>query len=566
MMAVRPLFLLFFNAATTLVALFERLWRMALRPKPLEWVVYDLHGRLDRGDPDDRGTWHWRLPQGPRVTSVADLRHELEYLKASPVRGIIVKLRDVRCGLAVMRELRALLEDFANSGKEVVIHTDQMGNREYWFASVATRLWMAPRGRLELIGFAASSMAAARPLRRLGIVFDVIRAGVFKSAGELVGADHVSAEQKHQMEDLVGDLNGLFLTDVARGLGLSKDDVQGLVDRGPYSAAGARTAGLIDDVAYADEVRERLGADAQGAPRRARIGPFRALLASQSTAVESRPFRDRRPMVAVLDMEGIITPGKSRAAPWTSPVAGAESLVPALNRLRLMKEVKAVVLRIDSRGGSAAASDLIWRAVKRLDATKPVIAYFDDVAASGGYYIGAGARRILASPTCITGSIGVFLMRPNFAGTLEKLEVDEATVKRGARAAIYRTDHALSDDERAALQESVRETYEDFLQVVAQGRNLPMETVRELAEGRVYVATRAANLGLVDALGTLEDAIKAANEAAKLEEKARVLWLKASPEGWREMIRAFREGDANELWKSPITDSIQALWAGESPL
>lgn len=562
---MRPLLLLFVNAFGTLLSVFESGWRLLLRPKPVEWVVYDLHGRLERGDPDERTAWHWRLPSGPRVESVAQLRRELNHLKGTPVRGVVFKLRDLRAGMAVVRELRALLEEFRTSGKEVLVHADQLGNREFWLASVASRLWMTPRGRLELIGFAASSMAAARPLRRLGVVFDVIRAGVFKSAGELVGADHVSDAQKQQLDEMVGDLNDIFLTDVARGLGLSKEDVQKLVDGGPYSANGARTVGLIDDVAYSDEVRERLGHDSPGGPRRARLGPFRAVLATQAATALGRRLRDRRPSIAVLDIEGIITPGKSRAAPWTSAVAGAESLVPALTRLRYMDEVEAVVLRIDSRGGSAAASDLIWRAVKKLDATKPVIAYFDDVSASGGYYIGAGARQIFAAPTCITGSIGVFMMRPNFAGTLEKLEVDQATVRRGARATVYRTDQALSDDERAALQQSVHETYDDFIKVVAEGRHLPEETVRTLAEGRVYVATRAQSLGLVDTLGTLDDAIEAARVAAKITEPTRTVWWHATPEGWREVIRMLRDGDANDLWNGGRVDSIQAVWLGESP-
>src|SRR5205814_936868 len=144
-------------------------------------------------------------------------------------------------------------------------------------------------------------------------------------------------------------------------------------------------------------------------------------------------------------------------------------------------------------------------AARRLNEKKPVIAFLDDVAASGGYYIAAAARRIVAEPTCVTGSIGVFALRPNFAATLEKLEVDSITVQRGARAAIYRAEHPLTESERAALDESVRETYESFLQVVAEGRQMPLDRVRPLAEGRVYLAPRARDLGLVDDLGSLED-------------------------------------------------------------
>ncbi len=556
------------NAAFALLALFESLWRLVLRARAVEWVVYDLHGQLERGDVDDRPWWGWRLPRGPRPDSLAALRQELDYLRTAPVTGVVLKLRDLHCGAGVLGELRSALAALRASGREVVLHADQMGTREYWLATVANRVWMTPRGRLELTGFAASSMAAARPLRQLGVTFDVVRAGAYKSAGELFGADQVSAEQKHQLDELLGDLNDVFVSQSAEGRGRTPAELQALVDRGPYSARGAEAAGLIDGVAYADEVRERLASLTDGPEssghRRARLGPFRAVIARGRTSASAQPWRDRRPAIAVLDIEGLITGGKSRAAPWMSATAGSDSLVPALLRLRLMDHVKAVVLRIDSRGGSAAASDLIWRAVHRLNQVKPVIAFLDDVAASGGYYIAAGARRIIAAPTCITGSIGVFLMRPNYAGTMEKLGVDHATISRGARAAIYRADHALTEDERQSLQEQVKETYDDFVRVVADGRQMPEERVRSLAEGRVYLATRAKTVGLVDELGTLDDALAAARSAAQVPD-ARILWSHATPTGWIEVLRMLRGGSVDEAAPRGLQDPIQALWAGEQP-
>jgi protease-4 len=379
-----------------------------------------------------------------------------------------------------------------------------------------------------------------------------------------VGADHVSAEQQKQMDELIGDLNELYVADVARGRGRTPEEVQAIIDQGPYSARTALAAGLIDGLAYADEVRALLGRDSRGGPRRARLGPFSAVLASQAPPTPWRRLRDRRPAVAVLDVDGIITGGKSRSAPWMSATAGSDTLVSALTKLRLMPEVKAVVLRINSRGGSAAASDLIWRAAVRLNQEKPVIAYLDDVAASGGYYIAAAGRRIIAAPTCITGSIGVFMMRPNLAGLFEKLEVDRATVRRGARATIYRTDHALTDDERKALQEQVIETYDEFIQVVTEGRSLPEARVRELAEGRVYLATRAKQVGLVDEMGTLSDAIEAAAQAAQLKRSPRLIWWHAAPSGLMELLRLVRQRDSDDA--DARMEPLQALWLGEAPL
>jgi protease-4 len=554
------------NAIVTLLAIFTAFWRRVIPSRPVEWIVYDLHGRLERGDAGELPGWSWRPPRGARPESVAALRRELDFLRTTSIRGIVLRLRSLHSGIGVLMELRAVLATWRQSGREVVIHSDQLSLRDYWLASGAGRIWLAPRGRLELAGFASSSMAAARPLRRLGIEFDVIRAGAFKSAGELFGADEVSPEQKQQLDELIGDMNTVFIKDVADGRGRSPEEIQSAVDQGPFSARTAREAGLIDDCAYADEVRARLALVADGRPqtppRRARLGPFKAIFTSRGAPARGRPWRDHRPAIAVLDVEGVITSGKSRAAPWMSATAGSDSLVPALTRLRLMPEVKAVVLRIDSRGGRAAPSDLIWRAAKRLNEVKPVIAFLDDVAASGGYYIAAAARRILAAPTCVTGSIGVFMLRPNFAGALDKLEIDRATVRRGARATLYRTDHALTEDERQVLQEQVKETYDDFVRVVAEGRRMTEDRVRSLAEGRVYLATRAREIGLVDALGTLDDALLAAREAADVPGTARTLWWHATPTGWREIVRMLRDG-TEERAMNP--DPIQALWTGEMP-
>jgi protease-4 len=552
---VRILMLFVRNVVVAFLALSQATFRKLFRTKPVEWVVYELSGRVGRGSPDSHTSFAWRAPHGPRISTLVQLERELALLRETPdVRGVLIKLRDVRCTAAVFRELRGLLRDFRASGREVVFHADSLDTREYWLASVGSRVWLMPRGRLDLIGFAASSSAAARPLKKLGVVFDVIRAGVFKSAGELFGAEKVSAEQQRQLDDLIGDLNDLFIGDVADGRGISREAVQKAVDAGPYSSVGAKAAGLVDDLFYADEVRAKLGRD--GA--RARLGPFSAVLANKAPPADWRPLRDRRTRIAVVDIEGVIASGKSRAIPGMASTAGSETLVATLSRLRYADSVKAVVLNIDSRGGSALASDLIWRAAKRLAEVKPVVAYLDTVAASGGYYIAAAAREIWSAPTCITGSIGVFMLRPNASGVYEKLEVDRSTVRRGEHASIYQPDHSLTEDERDVLQRDVLQTYDDFIQTVAEGRHLPDARVRELAEGRVYL----------DSLGTLEQAVEAAARLAQVKGATRVQRLRSKQAGWREVIRTLRRGEGPDallkMW-FPKLDTIQALWTGEMP-
>jgi len=321
---------------------------------------------------------------------------------------------------------------------------------------------------------------------------------------------------------------------------VSVETVRAWIDAGPCSAAAALERGAIHGLAYTDELREKLGAESTP-PGRARLGPFAAALATHPVPNEWVPVRRPRREVVVLDVTGTIMPGKSRESRG-SRTAGSESLIPALHGLRRDSSVKAVVLRISSPGGSALASDLIWHAAKRLAKEKPVIAYFDDVAASGGYYIGAAARSIVASPTCVTGSIGVFLARPDLTGTFDKLDVDHVFQARGTHAGAMRTDVPLSEPDRAVLQRDVDETYEDFLKVVAEGRGKAVDEVRPHAGGRVWLAPRAVELGLVDRLGTLEDAIGLAIEAAKIEGPVRVLELDVAETGWRALVARVREG------------------------
>ena len=560
---MRILWRLLRNVAVALVGLFAALFRLVVRPRAVEWVAFELDGLVGRGHPDELPGLVHRLPRERHLRSVAQLRRALELLRQMPtLRGVVIRLGQVHAGAAVVRELRALCLDFAGAGKELVFHAEQVDLRGYWLAS-AGKLWLVPRGRLELVGLAAAATAAAKPLKRFGLAAHVVKAGAFKSAGELVGSERVSEPAKAQLEELVGDLDALFVADVAASRGLSVERLREAIDEGPYSAARALAAGLCDALCYADELRDRLGAR-EGQPHRARLGTFAAAFAAHPAPADWKPLVDRRPVVAVLDVEGTITSGKSRALPLLAATAGSDTLIAALDEVRRDKRAKAVVLRIDSRGGSALASDVIWRAAKRLGEDKPVVAYLDDVAASGGYYIAAAARRIVAAPTCITGSIGVFMVRPDASGALAKAEVDRALIRRGRHAGIYRTDVPLDESERAALERDVAATYDEFLQVVAGGRAMPKERVHELAQGRVYLAPRAKDLGLVDELGTLDDAVEAARALAGLKGPVRVVRRVSKQAGWRDLYRALRRDGADAI--APRGASLRAEWLGEPPV
>lgn len=568
MAAVRALIILVRNVLVALTAALQNLVRVLVAARPVEWVVYELDGPLARGEPEERRlTAATRFGRGPRISSLERLRGELDLLRQVPsVRGIVLQVKHPHCGAAVLLELRALLSSFRASGRAVIVHAEALGLREYWLCSVADRIWMTPRGRLELVGFATAATAAARPLGRLGLVAKVVRAGRFKAAGELVGNESVSDEQLHQTEELLDDLHRLFVSDVAASRGLSAEAMQSVVDQGPYSARRALEAGLVDELLYADEVRERLGRDSPDG-RKVRIGPFLSVLATHGPAADWRPPVDRRPLVAVVDVEGLIASGKSRSLPALPAMAGSETIIAALTRLRRDRQVRAVVLRIDSRGGSALASDVIWRAAAKLAEKKPLVAWMENVAASGGYYIAAAARTIVAAPTCITGSIGVISIRLDATGALQLAEIDRKVIRRGRRAGIFRPDVPFTDEDEAALAQDARETYDDFVSVVAGGRSLSVERVRELGEGRVYLATRAKELGLVDRLGSLNEAIDEARRLAGVEGDVRLVRMKSRRASWREMLRMWKgEESATTIVSRLLDGPVQACWPGERPL
>lgn len=560
---LRLLVVLVRNLLVLLVASLSGVLRLLRRgPRP-EWVVYELGHGLTRGVPSEPPSWALRGPGKPRT--LVELERELTFLAGLDwVKGVVFRLESFAASAPVRAELRAVVARFRQSGKSVVFHADHLDTRDWWLASAGERVFLSPRGRLELTGLSANATAAGGLLARLGLRVEVVRAGRFKSAGELAGATKVSDENRQQLEELLGDLYDSLVQDSAQGRSLEAAQVTQAIDDGPYSAARAKEAGLVDALCYTDEV----GATLLGKPLpedESPLKPFAAVLSRTPAPLRLWPLLDRRKVVAVLDVAGVIAEGPNRQLPGLGATAGSRTVVGALRALQRHPQVAAVVLRIDSRGGSALASDLIWHAVRKLDEKKPVVAFLDSVAASGGYYIAAGTRRIVASPMCITGSIGVFSLRPDASGLFDLAGVDRVAVTRGARAGLLDVTRPLDEDSRAALQRDVDATWADFAQVVADGRGMTIERACELADGRVVLAPRALSLGLVDALGTLDDAIAAAAREASLE-RYRVRDLTPHEGRLGQALRLIRrEEETRAVVRSLTSGGLLAYWPGELP-
>jgi protease-4 len=433
----------------------------------------------------------------------------LERLRAAgedaEVGVVVLEIDRLPLSAGTVEELRRLVLQ-VKARKPVLAWLAGGGTKEYWLATAATAVAGLPAAPLRLDGIAWSGLYLREGLSRLGVAVEVAKAGAWKSAPEPLTREGPSPEARQSTASILDDLSGRILGDVAGARALEPGRVRALVDRGALGPEEARQAGLLDDALWPDELEAWAG--------RAARRPVRLV----DWAPPPRPRRwGRPPVVALIRIDGAIAPGRSRAEPLgVGRVAGAESVSEALRRAAQDREARAIVLRIDSPGGDALASDLIWRAVRQARGKKPVVVSMGDVAASGGYLAAVGADLLLAQASTLTGSIGVFALKPDASGLLEKLGVRRAVETRGALADALSPAKPWSPAERAAVERLVGETYQRFLARVAEGRRLSPEAVEAVAGGRVWTGAQALPLGLVDRLGGLEEAVDAARELAGL--------------------------------------------------
>jgi protease-4 len=349
-------------------------------------------------------------------------------------------------------------------------------------------------------------------LDKLGIAPEVVRIGDFKTAGEMLTRSTLSPEQRTQLGALLDDQFAALAGGIAEGRGLDAAQVRELVDAGPFTAAAAREARLVDDTRYPDEVPDVLR---ELAPALGREDPLpavdaRAYLAFRAADAGWAPLAGERAAIAYVVARGTIVRGRGRRG------VASDSYRRLLDRLADDDRVAAVVLRIDSPGGEVVASDLLWRAVRQLGREKPVVASLGDTAASGGYYLAAGAHAILAEPATVTGSIGVVGGKLDLSGFYERIGIGRDGVERGARAGLFSEARGFTPDERKIVREGMHSAYERFVAKVAEGRALAPERVRSVAGGRVWSGSAALANGLVDALGGPFEAIAEAQRRAHL--------------------------------------------------
>jgi protease-4 len=462
----------------------------------------DFLGSLSPFDNEERGTIGlWNLRQVIKNAKTDD-----------KIKGIFLDLHNTRHGFATLEELRNTLIDFKASGKFIVAYSETYSEGAYYLASIADKIFLPSSGLLELNGLNVEMLYFKGTLEKLNIKPQVFKVGEFKSAVEPFLLDKMSDANRLQIKSFLNSIYDSYLKNVAKARNIDekslKDISENMLVR---NADDALKYKLITDIGYYDNVggfiRTKLNKGAKD-----KID-FISYTKYEASIDPDKPHDDDAD-VAVIFANGDIHQGKGN-----SHVIGSETMAREIRKARMNDKVKAIVIRINSPGGSAIASDIIWREIDLASQVKPVIASMSDVAASGGYYIAMACDTIVAQPNTITGSIGVFGLLFNGKDFLkEKLGITTDSEKTGKYSDIMTFTRELSDEEKAVIQLEVERIYFDFTSKAAAGRNMNVDSLRKIAEGRVWSGIEAKNNGLIDLFGGLDDAIAIAAKKAKIEE------------------------------------------------
>jgi len=442
---------------------------------------------------------------GPSWLDILELLRRVETERG--VRGLVLSLGNTQLSWARFRELRQRIIALEAAGKPVIVYLKgSPSNGAYYVATGASRVVLHPAGDLNLVGLTAELQYVKGLLDIVGVEQQFVRRAEYKSATETTTRTEPSQAALEMTNATLDDLDAELVSAIVEGRGQTEAVARAWIDEGPWTAQNAIEAGIVDGVAYADELQQRLD-DQHGG----RVTTNDLRRAPQPHSAWEEPAQ-----IAVIYVDGVIVGGESsQGGLFGQKTSGSDTIVRMLERAADDPQVRSVVLRVDSPGGSSLASDEIWRGVELVKRRgKPVVVSMGGVAASGGYYVSAGADAIYAQPNTITGSIGVYAGKISAESLFENMGIGVTSISRGRNADLGSIARPWDDMQRAKMQELVDAIYEQFKSRVAAGRDLSEEQVEDLARGRVWSGTRAHELGLVDALGGLQDAISEARERA----------------------------------------------------
>ncbi|HET6374018.1 MAG TPA: signal peptide peptidase SppA [Candidatus Polarisedimenticolia bacterium] len=458
-------------------------------------------------DADD--TIQARLFQA-KPTILSDITLAIERAKTDDkITGLMAVIKPFSMGLGKIQEIRDSVIDFRSSGKWAHVFMETAGefsggNSTYYLATAFDDITLAPPGDVNLFGLFGVSTFLRGTFDKIGIYPDFDSIGKYKNAKDIYTEKKMTAAHREATTQFMQDWLDQMVAGIAEGRHMEKTAVRDLMNKGPFTGEEARDAGLVDHLGYIDEFEDAV--EARNGGDLPKLG-FKEYL-------EKKGKGSGRNRIAVITGMGIILTGKSSTDPMTGALMGSDTVVEAFKKARKDKGIKAIVFRVDSPGGSAVASDLIWRETQLARKEKPVIISMSDLAASGGYYVSAGATKIVAQPGTLTGSIGVVAGKLVTKDLYEWLGLSRDEIQLGDHAAYYYDGKRYSDEEKAIYWKFMHKVYGKFTQCVADGRGMTTEAVDQVGQGHVWSGSRAKDLGLVDELGGLSTAVRLAKTEA----------------------------------------------------
>jgi protease-4 len=490
--------------------LFETMGRPSVAQNSV--LVLKVAGDLPDYAPEDPTA---RLIGITQPQSFSSLLTQLRKAKVdNRIGAIMLDINFPGIGWGKADELRDAIKDFRASGKPAYAYMQIGTNKEYYIATAAEKIFLPPAGDLYVNGFAASVSFYRGSLDKLGIEPQFLKIGKYKNAPDQYTEKSMTEPHREVVNAILDEYFGRMTQAIADERKKSVEDVKALIDNAPYHADEALEVGLIDGASYQDQVYDEL---------KSRLGykteeKIRTISANEYREIPSDSLGlNKGEKIAIVYASGAINVGQSSNGAFSGETVGSDTIVKAVNTAAGDDSIKAIVLRVDSPGGSALASDLMWHAIENAKAKKPVVVSMSDVAASGGYYISCNANKIVAEPSTVTGSIGVFMGKPVMRGFYDWLGISNEYIMRGKNAGIFRETEKWSGSELERMQKQIEKIYfTDFVPKVAKGRNKTSEEVNTIGQGRVWTGTQAKQNGLIDEFGGIEKAIDVAKQLAGL--------------------------------------------------
>jgi protease-4 len=452
---------------------------------------------------------------GTRGKTLQQLRQEIiHYANDAKVEALLITFETPEYGFAQAQQIRRSLEEFKLTGKELIAYAESYTQKSYYVASVCDEVYLMPTGYLDLKGLAFVMGYWKKTLDKLGIEVQVARAKDYKTAANMLTHEDTSEPEAEMLNWLLDDIYDQLCLRIGEGRGWTLDEVKEKIDAGAYNSRRAVDEGLVDELIYYDQIVHRLENE--------EFSPISEKRYWQSPEyVEDWPDT-RIPRVAVIYAEGPIFSGESQGDFFGTDYMGSKTISEAIRQARENRSIDAIILRVDSPGGSATASDVIYREVRRTVTDKkhrkPIIVSMGNVAGSGGYYIACGADTIVAEEGTITGSIGVLGGKVSLAGLYEKIYYNTHTFKRGEHADAWRTTRPFSEEEMEMLQETIDQFYDDFLERISESRGMSKAELDKVAEGRVWTGSQAVEKGLIDMIGGMDVAMSVVRGSLGIDE------------------------------------------------